>query len=140
MRRSLLVVPFLVTACGAAVASTNSPFEALKRESQLFVVDAGGRDVVRLTRDDESHHAPAWSPDGRLAFLSSRGGSFALEVGRPDGSDRRVLLGDAVLSVDGLAWSPDGRRLAFTTFSERGSLQRIETATADGARRMRVAE
>lgn len=140
MKRSLVVIAFVVTACGGALAQANPAFEPLGRESQLFVVDMNGKDVIRLTRDDENHAEAAWSRDGRLAFLSSAGGSVALEIMRLDGGDRRVLLQDPVLSWGGLSWSPDGRRLAFATFLERGSRQRVETVAADGSQRTRIAE
>jgi Tol biopolymer transport system component len=36
---------------------------------------------------------PTWAPDGSgIAFMSNRGGNWALFVMRPDGSDQRQLL------------------------------------------------
>lgn len=70
----------------------------------------------------------AWSPGGRWLAYSSDG-SNELDLVHPDGSGRRRLF-DA--SVAGLAWSADGRSLAFCCHDgllvadvASGSLQRV---------------
>jgi Tol biopolymer transport system component len=62
--------------------------------------------VVRDTHADVGHSlSPAWTPDGRIAYVADR----SVWTVRPDGSGRRVLLRNAYAP----RWSPDGRRLAF---------------------------
>ena len=79
--------------------------------------------------------APAWSRDGRIAFLgvaSSKGvyaQRGAIWIARPDGSDAERL---PVSSFDAPSWSPDGRRLAYSTEDE------IHTVRADGRDDRRV--
>jgi Lysyl oxidase/WD40-like Beta Propeller Repeat len=73
----------------------------------LYVADADGTNVGRLTRTDGvDETSPSWSPDGtRLVF--ERGGRIVAL--RADGSSERVLA--AGLEA---AWSPGGRRIAFS--------------------------
>ena len=79
-----------------------------------FVVKCGGE----CTEISDA----SWSPDGtRLAFSASCGGGCG-SVGNPyhgvriavpaSGSDRLVLAGDG---IGPLAWSPDGRRIAYAS-------------------------
>lgn len=81
----------------------------------LFVMRADGTDVIDLGAEDVE--APAWSPDGsEIAYVDAAAGSI-MSI-RPDGSGRRLILDMAELVggshlVFGVAWSPDGRTLAF---------------------------
>jgi hypothetical protein len=72
-----------------------------------YVMNADGSDIVPLS--DGLAGVLCWTPDGRRILLSSDGD---LVMVRPDGSDRRVFLGQApeaaLLSAD---YSPDGRWL-----------------------------
>lgn len=63
---------------------------------------------------------PAWSPDGAyLAWINDRGnGQAALMVAAADGSQPRELVGlPPFLST--FVWSPDSRRIAFTSAQSR---------------------
>jgi len=73
---------------------------------EIYVMDANGGNVTRLTfnavRDDD----PAWSPDGfKIAFTSARDGNNEVYVMNADGSNQVNLTNNAANDKDP-AWSP----------------------------------
>ena len=94
--------------------------EANKGRLDLWVVNADGTGLTRLTSDPAADSNPRWSPDGQsLYFLSTRSGSS--QVWRlPLAGNAGGATGDPVqvtklpLDVSNLTVSPDGSRLAFS--------------------------
>ncbi|HEY8218427.1 MAG TPA: hypothetical protein VIH82_14915 [Acidimicrobiia bacterium] len=86
----------------------------------IYVMDADGSDVTRLTTDPAVDSEPSWSADGkRIAFASDRSGNGDIYVMDDDGSDQRRLTTDP--SADrGPSWSPDGEHIAFTSNRDGG--------------------
>src|SRR4051795_4698964 len=104
-------------------------------DEELYVMDADGTDIVRLTDNAVFDSAPAFSPDGtKLAFESARDSGDPLKldiyVMNADGSDVRRLTADPAHD-EGPIWSPDGTKIAFT--SERGGSSDIWVMGADGS-------
>jgi TolB protein len=85
------------------------------RRLDLYVMDASGRNVKRLTRNFATDVFPCVSRDGtRIAFTRDIGG-FA-QVFVMDARGRHVRMLTHGHANSGLpAWSPDGRRIAFAT-------------------------
>ena len=120
------------------------------RRSGQFAVYAtrpDGTGVRRLTRSvgrAEEATSPAWSPDAKwLAFVSNRGNVFNPEiyVSRLDGTGLRRLThtvgGDAVLGDDDVPhWSPDGRRIVFSSNRTRDGAIWIMRRDGSGERKL----
>ena len=76
---------------------------------EIYVLQADGGGLQRLTDNFLSDRQPAWSPDGRsIAFASARTGLFQIFSMRADGSRQRRLT-DQAEDCETPAWSPNGR-------------------------------
>lgn len=85
---------------------------------ELYVANADGSDMQRLTSDPAIDAHPAWSPDGTaIAFATARWGDLELARIAPDGTQLRRLTDSPGLD-DYPAWSPDGWRLAWSSLRD----------------------
>jgi len=103
--------------------------------ADIFVTDERGETQRRLTNSQSTilenndwNLRPAWSPDGSvIAFVSDRATNLPVlwAMNAEDGSGRRQLTTPGLRedSVDAIAWSPDGTRLAITLFNDPGPSQ-----------------
>ena len=72
----------------------------------IYVADADGSNLQRLTDDAAQDGIPTWSPDGNaIAFVSDRGGIWAIWVMTPDGNGKSQLF-TMPGSADGFVGSP----------------------------------
>ncbi|HSN67994.1 MAG TPA: hypothetical protein VLV48_02030, partial [Thermoanaerobaculia bacterium] len=81
-------------------------------QTDIWLVGADGSRALPLAHSRENDRAPQWAPDGRLAFLSDRGGSMQIWIIDPAGGEASPLT-QHPSSIGSYRWSPDGRSIAF---------------------------
>lgn len=97
----------------------------------LFMINADGSGLERITSDPSNDSSPDWSPDGRqLAFVSDRDGVPAIYVmNLADKTVKRLTdLSSEYFAPD---WSPDGSKIAY--ISGRAGLGDIYVMNSDGS-------
>jgi Tol biopolymer transport system component len=110
----------------------------------LYVVNADGTNLTRLTNDDLSSDGfPIWSPDGtRIAFVRNRAGNPVLTasvytIGVNGTGLTRVADDGLFWPID---WSPDGQRLAYSCTIVEHANTGLCTIGTNGAGRAIVAD
>ena len=113
--------------------------------SEIYVMDADGKNQRRLTDHPATDFSPSWSPDGKkIAFSSYRnGGNIQIFVMDSDGQNPIRLTDGA--NDQNPAWSPDGQKIAFDGYGEEGlpgavwTIQ-IYVMDSDGRNRKRLTD
>jgi len=98
----------------AFVSDRDGPGQPYIGPFQVYVMNADGSGVTRLTHDAASDVVATWSPDGsKIAFWSSTAEGSHISVMNADGSGVVALTSD--LQGGGHpVWSPDGSKIAFS--------------------------
>ena len=118
---------------------------AFVRDDEIWVIEADGSRLAKVTGHKAGTYGPRWSPDGkRLAFVSRRRGWSQVWIidapvprrGRPANEPRapeaRVLT-PAGVDVTSLAWSPDGSQIAVTAQRRLDDLETAQIVVVDVA-------
>ena len=101
-------------------------------------MNADGSNQRQITVNDRDDEVPAWSPNGKMIvfqrdFDPVRGEvDYDILTMKADGTHERNLTHSPGVQDFEADWSPDGRRIAFT--SERDGDGEIYTMTPDGSR------
>jgi TolB protein len=111
-----------------AFSATVSPGKG----SQVFLADADGTNIKRMTQDVPSYFH-GWSPDNKmLAFVAQRNDSGQYDIYRvPAGGGIEQRLTSNVHQDDGPDYSPDGKWIYIN--SDRSGKQAVWRLPADGA-------
>ncbi len=124
------------TATRTPTATVESPakiaFRSLRDgNSEIYVMNADGSGVTRLTNNPADDLQPAWSTDRRkIAFVSKRDGNYEIYVMNADGSGQTNLTNNPAADYSP-SWSPDGSKITFE--SDRGGNSEIYVMNADGS-------
>jgi len=108
---------------------TKIAFEARvdDRASDIYVMDADGSNIRRLTDHWAVDRRPAWSPDGRyIVFDTERAGSREIYIMESHGNNKTNLT-ERTHDANPV-WSPDGQYIAFVSFRDgNGEVYRMRT-------------
>lgn len=119
-----------------AFVSTRQPADTVGRAwNSIYIMNADGSDVRRLSPADAADYSPTWSPrEDWIAFASGSGkpGQTDLFVMKPDGSGRRMIVKDGGWP----SFAADGRSLYF--HSERQGGWGIWRIDLDGSHLERI--
>ena len=98
--------------------------------NEIYVMDADGNNLRRLTDHAMSDEHPTWSAGGqKIASVSKRDGNKEIYVMNADGNNLRRLTNNGASDANP-AWSPDSRKIAF--YSRRDGNNEIYVMDADG--------
>jgi uncharacterized protein YjdB len=102
----------------------------------LYLMDADGRNLQRLTANPGNEGEPAWTPDGkRIVYTASTGSTTQIASISVDGTDNRQLTSGPSRNQSPSV-SADGRTIAFV--STRDGNQEIYTMSPDGSNQRRL--
>jgi TolB protein len=111
-------------------------------KDEIYVINADGTGLRRLTRNTVNDSNPVWSPDGgKIALVRDRDNQHAtanIYVMNADGSGQRRLTPNLRLAGRGrpsveLAWSPDWKKIAFVAGASYLGGGDIFVINADGS-------
>jgi Tol biopolymer transport system component len=82
--------------------------------AEIYVINADGTGLTRLTTNTEEERSPAWSPDGQRIAFSCRTGTQALEICimNADGTGVVKVTNNTVADLSP-HWSADGTKIVF---------------------------
>ncbi|MGH3087872.1 MAG: hypothetical protein ACRDSJ_11220, partial [Rubrobacteraceae bacterium] len=109
--------------------------------SEIYSMNPDGSDQRRLTNNPAADNTPTFSPNGKkIAFASDRTDPdtsdfdfiYDIFVMNADGANVRRITNDGDAFNFGPAWSPDGKKLAFTSdLGEEGGRGNYDIFTID---------
>jgi len=84
--------------------------------TDLYVENADGTGLKRLTKSPQDESSPCWSPNGEwICYASKDKERRALRKISPSGGASQIISTSGLPSPTEPDWSPDGKLIAFTT-------------------------
>lgn len=99
--------------------------------ADIYVINADGSGLMRLTHDQGENSWPSFSPDGKqILYENTVGGSAQVLLMNSDGTQARNLT-NSKSTEEFPSWSPDGMQILFT--SDRDGHVGIYVMNRDGS-------
>jgi RNA polymerase sigma factor (sigma-70 family) len=87
-------------------------------KSEIYLMDADGKNRINLTNHPADDSSPDWAPDcRRIAFQSYRDGNYEIHVMDANGRNLRNLTNHPAEDQEP-DWSPDGQSIAFQSYRD----------------------
>ena len=107
--------------------------------TDLYVANADGSGVKRLTKSPQDESSPCWSPDGKwICFAAKEKEHRTLCIVSPSGGALKTIGTGGMPSPTEPDWSPDGKWIAFTAQYRSGF--QICVVPADGGTAVSLVE
>ncbi len=92
-------------------------------DGEIYVMNADGTDLARLTNNDANDVQPSWSPDGQKIAFDSYGYKIPAEIYtmNSDGSNVTQITHDPAgidYGEEWPSWSPDGNLILFESYRD----------------------
>lgn len=112
----------------APVGSTQITFISNRDgNKEIYVMNADGTSLERLTYNDKEENKPVWSPNGtQIAFESYRDGNAEIYVMNTDGS-RQTRLTNDLANDEWPSWLPNGQVLFQSNSSRKWDIHFMNT-------------
>ena len=87
-----------------------------KGQDDIWVVDVGSGNPLRLTNDPDDQRGPAWSPDGRrLAYAGRQDGNWEIYIYDMVTDETSRVTYDLAFQANP-SWSPDGTFIVYESY------------------------
>ena len=110
--------------------------------SEIYVMDANGKNQQNLTNNPADDGYPSWSPDGKqIIFQSNRDElQYEIYVMDADGGNQQKLTENPNNEDEYPSWSPDGQQIVFVSAKDGHFGYEIYVMDADGGNLQRLTE